>query len=99
MIRAPLTFHSPEDIYHFLRNNVGPLYMAIKHGQAIIHFVRNQDAQKALEKYRHGIVNHYPLQLSPYEEGDIPASAPRPNPLPENPVPQGEVVVPPPAES
>ncbi len=97
MIKAPLTFHSPEDIYHFLRNNVGPLYIAIKHSQAIIHFVRPEDAAKALEKYRDGKVNHYPLQLAPYKEGDIQEPPSSQMALPKKPEQQEEVVVPGPA--
>lgn len=99
MIKASLQFHSPEDIYHFLKNNVGPLYMAIKQGHAFIHFLRTQDAQKALEKYRQGTLNHFPLQLSPYQEGEADPPPSQPHPPAKSPVQQGEVVVPAPVES
>lgn len=61
MIRVPLTLHSPEAVYHFLRSNVGPLYIAVKKNQAIIHFVNSEHTQLALQKYRHAVVNFLPL--------------------------------------
>ena len=42
MIRCPLSFHTPETVYSFLKEQVGPLYMLIKRGQAIIHFTKNE---------------------------------------------------------
>jgi len=44
MISASLTFHQPETIYHFLQKNVGPFFMAIKGGLAIINFAKPEHA-------------------------------------------------------
>lgn len=84
MIRVPLTFHSPEFVYQFLRNNVGPLYMALKHNQAIIHFAKACHSDLALTKYKDTILNNFPLQLLPYQEGDLdrPQSQSQPQPQP-----------------
>lgn len=71
MIRVPLTLHSPEAIYHHLRVNVGPLYMAIRNNQAIITFPNPEHTQIALHKFQNAVLNNMRLQLFPYQEGDI----------------------------
>ncbi len=71
MIRVPLTFHNPEMVYNFLKTQVGPLYMAIKNNQAILHFAKPEHAQLALSTFQNSTLNGLPLQLMPYVEGDI----------------------------
>lgn len=71
MIRCPLAFHTPEVIYSFLKEQVGPLNMLIKKGQAIINFTRADLAATALEKYQNCMLRGLPLEMYPYKDGDI----------------------------
>ena len=71
MIRVPLTFHTPEFVYQFLRSQVGPLYMALKNNQAIVNFTKAGHSELALNKFHNTILNNLPLQLFPYVEGEL----------------------------
>ena len=71
MIRCPLAYHTPETVYSFLKEQVGPLYMLVKKGQAIIHFTKIDSAAFALEKYHSSLLKGMPLELYPYKDGDI----------------------------
>lgn len=71
MIKAPLTYHSPEHIYSYLLNSVGPLYMLIKNGGVIITFANPEHTQKALDAHSNANLAGFPLKLTPYYEGNM----------------------------
>jgi hypothetical protein len=71
MIRAPLTFHTPEAIYSFLEREVGPLAMLLKKGQALITFQKMEHNGVALQKCRCTILQGHPLRLFEYKDGDL----------------------------
>lgn len=71
MISASLAFHQPEAIYHFLNRNVGPLYMVVKAGNAIINFAKPEQASIALSKYHNATLMGMPLKLTTFREEDL----------------------------
>lgn len=71
MIRAPLTFHTPEAIYLHLERGVGPLKILVKKGQALITFERAEDNAIALDRWKCTILLGQPLRLFEYKDGDL----------------------------
>jgi len=75
IIRTSLAIHSPETIYSFLEKSVGPLYMIVKNGQAIISFANEEHSKIALDKFAQSYIPNFPMKLEVYEEGDLDAKA------------------------
>ncbi len=67
MIKAPLTFHDPLDIYDYLKNDYGTLSMLIKGNFAFMTF-ENTLAKKQILDNPRVIIKGLPLVLKPIEE-------------------------------
>ena len=66
MLKASLRHHSPEAIYNFLNENVGPLYMLVKNGYAIINFEDPTHNREAFARYKNYSFEGILLSLTKY---------------------------------
>jgi hypothetical protein len=71
MLKAPLTYHDPADIYDYFLSEAGPIYMLVKKNHAIVRFEDASVIRKFLIKSGIPIVKGMPLRVSLYQEGEL----------------------------